>query len=491
LLKSVKSQLWWYLAVEFGLLFAAIATRGQVRGLLCLIIVIIGTVTFTVNVIRRRPEPPVAWWLALAGVWIMVAEALAVAVSYGLAEAFTVTALAPVLLSTLPYPVLAAALAALSRVTARRGPVDALDAALIALSGYLLLWVFLINDQFVLTTNILTVAVVLPVGALLMFAMAVRVVLGGGWRDAATALLILVVIIMLTVSLVSVRLGIGSDAIRIASPTLLLWSTFGVTVGAIGLLPSFTRRRRQDETATHDLSVPRLVLYTVLALGPVIGWVRDTLNRLPNAVAARAIPMSVAVLFLAILAVRLTLLARLAQRRADQLEFQATHDSLTHLANRVLLTDELTSRRRREHCPDGALVMLDLDGFKEVNDEHGHPVGDEVLVQVARRLATAVPPTAQFVRLGGDEFAVLVEGVDGIRAARIAQQILSAVNQPCQVDGLNLRVTASVGVVTIERGRAPGATEAIRAVDAALYEAKAAGRNRAVLHELDGHPPER
>jgi len=123
--------------------------------------------------------------------------------------------------------------------------------------------------------------------------------------------------------------------------------------------------------------------------------------------------------------------------------------------------------------------------LKNVNDLYGHPVGDELLTHVARRLVATAPPTATLARLGGDEFVILLKDTDRESAERTADRVVSALREPYDVDGRHVAVSASVGVVVVKDGQPLSAAEMLRNVDVALYEAKQAGRNRAIIRDLN------
>ncbi|HVM02116.1 MAG TPA: EAL domain-containing protein [Acidimicrobiales bacterium] len=166
--------------------------------------------------------------------------------------------------------------------------------------------------------------------------------------------------------------------------------------------------------------------------------------------------------------------------RAHQEELlrQALHDPLTGLGNRVLLRDhvEHALARSARHPAVQALIFLDLDGFKTVNDSLGHGTGDRVLRVVADRLQEVVRAHDTVARVGGDEFAVLLEDTDPEEASRVAGRLLDALRRPVAVGGTEVVVTASVGVATTDHGQ--DAEGLVRDADVAMYVAKAEGKSR-------------
>ena len=166
-----------------------------------------------------------------------------------------------------------------------------------------------------------------------------------------------------------------------------------------------------------------------------------------------------------------------------QLSYQALHDSLTGLANRVLFEDRLSQAHTRTARRGGwnAVMLLDLDDFKEVNDTLGHVVGDELLVALARRFEQVTRSTDTLCRFGGDEFTYLAaELVSPDQAEEVAERLLGVLAKPFSLAGTQVQQHASIGVVVLE-GTGKAWTDLIGDADAALYEAKRQGKGHHVL----------
>lgn len=164
-----------------------------------------------------------------------------------------------------------------------------------------------------------------------------------------------------------------------------------------------------------------------------------------------------------------------------RLRYLAHTDSLTGLANRFTLREALSEQRRGSRA--GALLTLDLDQFKGINDSFGHSVGDDLLKAVAGRLHECVRPDDLTARLGGDEFAiVLAETVQPTRAETLAKALIDAMRRPFQLRDRQLVVAASVGVVTWEADAEVGVEELLLRADTALYHAKSSGRARYTVY---------
>ncbi|WP_051683963.1 bifunctional diguanylate cyclase/phosphodiesterase [Blastococcus sp. URHD0036] len=173
------------------------------------------------------------------------------------------------------------------------------------------------------------------------------------------------------------------------------------------------------------------------------------------------------------------------KRAEEALAHQAFHDDLTGLANRALFADRVDQALRRGARGQGqpAVVFIDLDGFKGVNDTLGHPAGDSLLRQVAARLRSVVRADDTVARLGGDEFAVLVEqsGSGPDEAVATAERVLAALAAPVVLDGQSVTVSGSVGIAV---GDADATSDTLLGdADIAMYAAKVAGRGRSVVFD--------
>ncbi len=162
------------------------------------------------------------------------------------------------------------------------------------------------------------------------------------------------------------------------------------------------------------------------------------------------------------------------QDQAEVLRSLALHDPLTGLPNRALFTERLEHGWARHHRAAAPISLLfcDVDEFKSVNDTHGHPVGDTVMVALAQRLRAGVRPGDTAARLGGDEFVVLCEDADPTTAAAVAQRLTRSLGEPVEVGGVSVSVSVSIGWATSTPDQDVAAL--IRAADDAMYRVKRA-----------------
>jgi len=180
----------------------------------------------------------------------------------------------------------------------------------------------------------------------------------------------------------------------------------------------------------------------------------------------------------------------ISERKAfsDRLQYEAAHDAMTGLLNRASFTDRVAAVLEAEEVTGrkAAVLFIDLDHFKIINDSLGHAAGDDLLATVSQRLRLALRPGDLLARFGGDEFVLLCTNVVGEQAvATIAQRLISAISDPILVGNDEVFVTASIGIAVANKGDT--AEMLLRHADAAMYQAKHDGRARAALFRPDHH----
>ena len=226
-------------------------------------------------------------------------------------------------------------------------------------------------------------------------------------------------------------------------------------------------------TRMSALAVPTVAI--VAALGVlVVGTQRD--------LAAVAIVLATVALVAGVARTQLAFgtLARLASRRGAE----SATDSLTGLANRRSLSAQVQERLGERNDRSSALLLLDLNKFKEVNDTLGHHVGDRLLVEVASRLRERLRDGDVIARLGGDEFAALLEDCDGARAEEVAVMLRTALAAPFELAGRSLRTSASIGIAVFP-GDGPDLSALLRKADIAMYKAKTSRAGHHLFHAAD------
>lgn len=279
----------------------------------------------------------------------------------------------------------------------------------------------------------------------------------------------------------------------------------GLGVGSCGTAAFTGARVIVEEIATHPYWTPFAKLAADSGLGaswsePILSASRKVLGTFAIYHRQKHSP-SEADIYIIEQSARLASIAIGHKQMEEQVQYVAFHDALTGLPNRLLLNDRLeqakaASKRNGRYA---ALLFLDLDNFKPLNDQYGHDAGDLLLQEVARRLCRCVREVDTVARFGGDEFAIVMRELDEDRAqsasqaATVAEKIRTALALPYQIDirgesGSHTTVehhcTASIGAMLfnyLDRNDA----EIVKCADSAMYDAKAAGRNRVLFY----HPP--
>ncbi|GAB2626705.1 hypothetical protein Aab01nite_79520 [Paractinoplanes abujensis] len=432
----------------------------------------------------------VAWWAALRlppgparRPWLLVALAqtlwfagdatelvnfyvFADVPSVGVADAFWLSG----------YPLMAVALTLMARRRApgrlRSGVLDALAMTVAAAAAA---WQFLIEPQLGQGYSMAetVVPVLYPIGDVVLLAAILFVALSPGARTAPTRLLLGAVLLYLLVD-------IGYNAL----PYVLDYSVVErigplILLGNAAVVAACLHPARAELTTPAEPTAnlhPARVLFLGLALmtAPTLTLMHAGFGR------AEIAALLATALCASFVLTRFTIAVREQERTQAQLAYQAQHDPLTGLANRAVLTGRL---ERQLSAPDAsvAVLYLDLDGFKQINDEHGHEAGDAILTAVAARLSSTVRETDVVARLGGDEFVVLCPGLPAEEAAELAERVLQELAGPVAFRGVRLAIGASIGIAAHQGTRPCSTTALLREADTAMYEAKRRGRGTWVL----------
>jgi diguanylate cyclase (GGDEF)-like protein len=251
--------------------------------------------------------------------------------------------------------------------------------------------------------------------------------------------------------------------------------------------------QKQGSPSQSDSHTPDGVAYAVAPLitndGQVIGTI-CVIDTSPHGWTHTEINCLIDVASLLVTELELRSDLSVKRQTQEHLLYSTLHDSLTGLPNRSLFTERLRhAMRRAARHPDNlfAVLFLDLDRFKEVNDNLGHFAGDELLRAVARRLEACIRPEDTVARLSGDEFAILLESITEISdAGRVAERIEEALSFPINLGGAEVTTSASIGIVTSSMAH-DQPEQILRSADMAMYRAKAAGRARYELFDRAMH----
>lgn len=373
----------------------------------------------------------------------------------------------------LGYPLLGAGLTVMVRLRgARQTRAALIDGFAMSTAAAAAAWQLYIMPQLAATgpTLMLVLSVLYPLGDVVLLASLVFLVLSPGTRGVPTRLL-----------LTALMLTLVTDAALSLLPEV--WTDTdverlnGVLLVANALLAAAACHPDRAELTTPaaaqiETMHPARVLFLTVALltAPVLAITRGSLP-----LNERTLLLITAAVISGLGVARFTIAVRQQERMQQLLRHQASHDTLTGLTNRRVLTerlDDLFGPPRH----DAMLLYVDLDGFKAVNDAHGHAAGDQVLAAVASRIQSQVRGTDVVARVGGDEFAVLCQGLDEADAQMLAERICEVVAHPIPVGGDLVHIGASVGIATAVDRATP--EDFLNAADDAMFAAKRQGPGR-------------
>ncbi|GAA1820274.1 EAL domain-containing protein [Planosporangium flavigriseum] len=496
-----RGHAWWRWYLLIGLVIVAIApTLPPVgRQVVFGVVGVSAVAAMLLGVRLHRPANQRPWWFLATGLAVSLAGVFWWAFELAMTGRLSFPSGGDFLYAGC-YPFMVAGFAAwVRRDRTRPGYESVVDACLVVSGMFTLAWTFILAPMSAHAQSVgprLPMYLLYTAVDLLIIAVVIRMIFSAAARTAAYLLVVGGAFALLAgdfLAYIPMAWGGGNVGYVLASA---MWVLTYLLLGSAALHPSMASSAGLVERSQPVASPLRLGLYALLALlSPAVALSIVLARGAGSPAGALVMPLVFVAITGVLLVVRLGLLARVAHGRAveldgqavalgaaleeqqtlrDELTYRALHDSLTGLGNRDLLRERLDALTGRH-----GLVLLDLDGFKDVNDTDGHPAGDALLVEVAQRLRSAVTEGV-LVRLGGDEFAVLLDGADERRTRVAADAMVDTLRAPFLTGERETELTASAGVLVADAPLTGG--EALRRADLALYAAKDAGKNQVQMY---------
>jgi diguanylate cyclase (GGDEF)-like protein len=458
----------------------------SVRDVVYIPIALVGPIAIVVGVRIHRPDQVWPWYLMAAGqvLWIVAdglfnwyETVLKISPFPSLADAFYLAG----------YPVIAVGLLLLIRARrSKRDLAGTLDAATVTVGLGLLSWVMLAQPTIQSSESSFIAAVVsaaYPAADILLLAALVRLLTLPEGGSVALRLLLIALTLLIAGDTLFTAFGLyGAGQSNILD---FLWLGSYWAWGAAALHPSVRSLSQPAGDSGLGFSKIRLLAMTLATLvAPGILAVQRAVElRLDVA----AVVIGSVLMFLLVVSRMWLAIDQIAdanvelERLQEELAFQAAHDSLTGLPNRAEATRMMLAALSRARRSGNllALIFIDLDGFKAINDSLGHPAGDQVLRAVAERLRSELRGGDTPARLGGDEFVALLEPVDSEASAiSVAERLIATLSMPIPLaDGQKARLGASIGIA-FNRHAGTDAEQLLSEADVAVYRAKRRGRGR-------------
>ena len=387
----------------------------------------------------------------------------------------------------LGYPLIGLGLFGLQR---RRSPrhdrTGMIDASIIAIGITVVIWVYVLSpyttvDGYSMVDRITALA--FPIGDIVLLAAAARLLVSRGARSISFVCLLGFVFATVAGDCLNLFLSLRGTY-QPGGWTDSFWVVGYVLLGLAAVHPSASLVETKAQIVDARITWPRLVaLTTASLLAPgvlIVQHIRHAATELS------VVATSTVFLFVLVIA-RMWQVTKALERSRAQSMYDSLHDSLTGLANRSLFHQTIKTNLEREPGinPRVALLYVDLDDFKIINDTLGHEAGDKVLREVGKRLAVSVRVTDTVARLGGDEFAIVLIEPDPQALPAIADRLLQALHEPVQLGDELRTVSASIGLV-MDDLRMNDPELLLRRADRAMYDAKRHGKGKVAFHAMDG-----
>lgn len=507
--RPVTRRCAWGLYLAFGLV--AVAGYGWLSSLAAQNLyyaVLAGSniVAISIGIALHRPPQRLSWYLfLLAQVSTSLGNAIWAYYESVLGIESPFPSLADVLYLAGYLPLTIGMLLLVRRRMRQADVGSVIDATIVTVSAAVLGWVYLMepyarNPDLTLIEQ--AVSITYPLMDVFLVAIVAHILLSPGQRPLAYVFLggsfslILVCDVAYAIMLLNETYFSGSIVDY-------GWLVAYVGLGAAALHPSMRLLSEPTPAPTNKLTGERLLMLAAVSLlGPTVVAVELTRGKpvnVPVIVGGSAVLFLLSLarmhnLFLLLKATMAQLESTLAHLRTalrnyqqveELLSHQAFHDALTHLPNRVMFKDRLQRALASalRHDRSVAVLFLDVDGFKHVNDRFGHETGDALLIELAQRLQACVRPEDTAARLGGDEFTILLEDLTDIAGAvRVAERIIADLQTPFVIADQTFVVTGSIGIAWSSTGQEQ-ADELLRQADVAMYRAKAQGKACYALYD--------
>jgi len=376
------------------------------------------------------------------------------------------------------YPLLAFGLYEMARLrSGRHAREGLLDGAIFGAAALVAVWQLLVVPTAAGTHEFFTGVVwsAYPLGDVLLIAAAAWVAISPGKRGLTTALLLgsLILTFVLDVLYAYLPLTTSFDVSRLD----WLYPVTYVMLAAAALHRDGAELTTAGPASQRVHPARLALLGTSLVAVPMVAILTDS-----TASATRVVLLAIALCVSAAVVARFTMAVRARELAQDALAYRATHDTLTGAVNRLLLLDRVEHALLHDRADPLAVMYLDLDRFKAINDTLGHDIGDELLSSVASRITEGLRVSDTLGRFGGDEFVLLCEDIDPDHAVRVAERLVRTIAEPFDLDGRTVQTTVSIGVA-IGDNRAGDVDALIRSADQAMYEAKRLGGNRVEVYD--------
>ena len=467
------SASWWALGM-FGALIGLHATG--VAGPIAYPLVILGGICCGVVGLRRnRPDPAWPWWILIGIAFLWAAAGILREATDATGDLTDGRSLLPDLFALPGYLAFGVALVGLLRTRTATADRDVvLDGVMLAVGASLAVHELLVAPTFDIQDGWIMAqlaVVVYPVAAMCLLLIAARLAFSGGERTPAFVLLLIGTSSLLVGDIVFALGEVGHLAGASENLLEVPYLLVPACISSALLHPSSASFAPPDGETPSDLSMARRWVVGVSVLAPAVILLSDGIT------VDRLIAVALCVTLAATAVARIVDLMRSQAEHQHQLTHRATHDELTGLPGRHLLSrraDELLRTPGRA----AAMMFLDLDRFKLVNDSMGHAAGDELLVQAAERLRRVAPPPIMVGRVSGDEFLVLVPDTNTAGALSLAERLRQVMSERFVLsDGVAVFASASIGIAIARADEGTDATTMIREADAAMYRSKETGRD--------------